>query len=214
MGVCRVSTATILPNGQTLTSTALTPKVINALMLQLTCGMLGINPPDYSQVRDAWQTQGQPFQDVNTDICYVACVPENVDYRLVRDRTYTTIPAGGGLPERVQETWTYTRGWRVTWTLYGPNSTDRARMVHSALFMDYFNDQLNLSSLFPVSDPPEIIRMPENMNAQWFERAEFHVIMYENVTETIIDGIVTSVEVKVYDASPSDPVADFTVVKP
>jgi hypothetical protein len=35
--------------------------------------------------------------------------------------------------------------------------------------------------------------------------------MYEQVTETITDGIATSVEVKVFDGSPNDPVADFTV---
>lgn len=208
------TTATIYPNGQTLTSTALTPKQINALMLQITCGMLGINPPDYSLVRDSWQTQGQPFQDANKDVCYVACVPHDVEYRLVRDRTYTTVPATPTVPEYVLETWTYTRGWRVGWTLYGPNSTDRARMLHSALFMDLFADQLSLNNLFPVPDMSTPVRVPENFNAQWFERAEFHCVMYEYVTETINSNIVKSVEISVYDASPNDPVADFTVDKP
>jgi hypothetical protein len=110
----------------------------------------------------------------------------------VRDRTFS----GTG---PVTETWGYTRGWRVAWCLYGPNSTDRARMIHSAMFMDYFNDVLSLSNLYPISDPPEPTRIPEQTNSQWFERADFHIIMYEQVTETIEDGAVTSVEVKVYD---------------
>lgn len=208
-------TATLYPNGQQLLSSALTPKAINAFLLLTTCGMLGINPPDYQQVRDEWPTQGQPFADVNTDICYVACTPWDTDYRLVRNRTYITVPAQlGGIPERVQEAWTYTRGWRVAWTLYGPNATDRARMLHSALFLDLFNDQFNSQNLFPVPDMPEPIRIPELVNAQWFERADFYCNMYENVTETILDNVVTSVEVKLYDGSPDDPVADFTVVKP
>jgi hypothetical protein len=84
-------------------------------------------------------------------------------------------------------------------------------MIRSALFMDYFNDQLNLSNLYPVPDSPEVTRMPEEWNAQWIERSDYHIVMYEQVTETITDGIATSVEVKVFDGSPNDPVADFTV---
>lgn len=209
-------TAVIYPNGQTLTSTALTPAAINKFMLAFTCGMLGINPPDYKQVRDSWPSQGQPFQNLPVDVCYVACVPESVDYRLVRNKTFSTIPATNETPEQVLETWTYTRGWRITWSLYGPNSTDRARALHSALFLDYFNDQLNLVNLFPLPDPPEPVRVPEEINAQWFERAEFHCIMYEDVTETIADNVATSVEVKVYDQDSSDvdhPLADVTVSK-
>jgi hypothetical protein len=207
-------TAILYPNGQQLLSSALTPKTINSFILQLTCGMLGINPPDYSQVRDSWQTQGQPFADVGTDVCFVACVPENVDYRLVRNRTYTTVPAQPGVEEQVQENWTYTKGWRVDWVLYGPNAEDRARMLKTALFLDWVNDELNNTNLFPLPDTPEVTRIPELVNAQWFERADFHCVMYENVTETIMDGTVQSVEIKLFDASPDDPVADFTVVNP
>jgi hypothetical protein len=88
---------------------------------------------------------------------------------------------------------------------------DRARQIWSATFIDYFNDQLNLSNLFPVSEPTEPARVPETWNAQFWERCDFAITMYENVTETIEDGAVTSVEIKVYDGSPADPVADFTV---
>ena len=201
-----MGTTTLYPGGQSLSSTALAPADINKVMLDVTCGMLGIVPPDYSQVRDVWQTQGQPFQDVNRDVCYVACVPENVDYRLVRNMAY------GGVAAVATQSWQYTRGWRVTWTFYGPNATDRARMAHSALFIDYFTDQLAAANLFPLPDPPEPVRVPEVINAQWFERADFHCIMYENVTETLNNvGAATSVEVKVYDGSPDDPVADITV---
>ena len=207
-------TATLYPNGQQLLSSALTPKTISALILQLTCGMLSINPPDYMQVRDWWQTQGQPFGDVNLDVCYAACTPWETDYNKVRNRTYITIPAQPGIPAQVQEAWTYTKGWQVSWTLYGPNAADRARSIKSALFLDWANDTLNNANLFPLPDTPEVTRVPELVNAQWFERADFHCYMYENVTETILDGTVTSVEVKLYDAAPTDPVADFTITKP
>jgi hypothetical protein len=198
---------TTYPNGQTLTSTALTPNAINLVIQPLTCGMIGVNPPDPNIVRVDWQTQGQPFVPTpGVDVCFISCVPYDVEYSRVRDRT----TSGAG---PVVETWVYTRGWKIQWVLYGPTSTDRARMIHSATFMDYFNSTLEGAALYPLNDPPEPTRIPEEFNAQWFERADFHIIMYEQVTETISYNAVTSIEVKVY-ADDLGLVADITETNP
>jgi hypothetical protein len=199
-------TATTYPNGQVLNSTALTPTNITKLLQTLTCGMIGVNPPDYARVRVDWQTQGQPSQDVGTDICYVACVPWDTDYNRVRDYAFSEVV---GPPAVLTQTWEYTKGWRVSWTFYGPNSEDNARAVRSALYMDYFSEQLSLSNLYPVLDSPEVVRAPEQYNAQWWERADYFINMYEQVTETINPGIATSVEIVVEDSS--GVVADITV---
>ena len=198
-------TTTLYPSGQSLVSSALTPSQMNALIQTLTCGMVGINPPDFSQVRVDWPTQGQPFANVSTDVTYFSCVPKDVEYSRIRDRTFVQTSN----PTILTEVWTYTKGWRVSWVFYGPNSSDRARQVKSAMFMDYFNDQLSLSNLYPLPDPPEVVRIPQLINAEWWERADFYIDMYEAVTETITDGIVTSVEVKLEDNDGL--VADFTV---
>jgi hypothetical protein len=205
------TTSTPYPNGQVLVSSALTVPAINALLQPMTCGMIGLKlpttgmPAGYSRVRIDWPEEGQPFTvNPQQDGCFLACVPHDVDYTRVRNKTLS----GSG---PVTETWTYTKGWRISWTAYGPNAEDNLRAVRSAMWMDYFNDQLNLANLFPVPDPPEVVYMPETWNAQWWPRADFSVIMYENVTETIEDGAVESLEIKVYDGSPNDPVADFTV---
>ena len=204
-----MTTLTQYPNGQVLQSSALTPAQISVIMQNLTCGMLGINPPDFSQVRISWQPEGQPYENRNQDVCYVACTPYDTDYSRVRD--YALGQTGTCDDAVLTEYWQYTKGWRVAWCLYGPNAEDRARMIRSALFMSYFNDQLNLVNLFPLPDPPEVTRVPENINGQWFERADYFCNFYENVNESIIDGIATSVEVKVYAATPDDPVADLAV---
>jgi len=198
-----MTTSTTYPNGQTLVSSALTPPQMNVLLQTLTAGMIGINPPDVSQVRVDWPTQGQPFEDVGTDIAYISCVPKDVEYTRIRERVLSQ--AGSTLTEN----WTYTKGWRVSWVFYGPTSEDRARQVRSAMFMDYFNDQLSLNNLYPLPDPPEVIRSPQLINAEWWERADFYIDMYEAVTEAITDGVVTSVEVKLNTTDGL--VADFTV---
>jgi hypothetical protein len=201
-----MTTSTTYPNGQVLVSSALTVAAINAALQTLTCGMIGINPPDFSLVRVDWQTEGQPFENANVDICYLACVPKDEAYSRVRDKTLTSPGPGTG---PVTENWLYTKGWEISWTLYGPNSEDRARMIRSAFFMDYFNDALSAVNLYPVNEPAEVRRAPELINGQWFERADFSIVMYEQVIETIEDGAATSVEIKINDKSGQ--LADFTV---
>jgi hypothetical protein len=201
-----MSTSTTYPNGQVLVSSALTVAQINTIFQPLICGALGINPPDYAKVRDSWQTQGQPYTPrPGEDVCYFTCTLEDSDYaKTARDRTFT----GAG---PVTENWNYTRQWRIAFTLYGLNSLDHARQLHSAFFMDYFNDVLSLSNLYPLNDPPTPTRIPEQFNGEWWERADFHVLAYEAVAETIQDPIATSVEVKLI--TDNGLVADFTVVK-
>lgn len=198
-------TTTPYPNGQVLISTALTVDQINIIVQDLTCDMLGIIPVDFSKVRVDWQKQGQPDVALpSQDSCFISCVLENVGYSQVRDYTRTgTGPISG--------TWVYTRGWRLSWATYGINSLDRARQIHSALFQDYFNEQFELSKLYPVLDPPEPVRIPVEHNAQWYDSSQFHCIFYEEVTETIQTPAVASVEIKVYDGSVDDPIADITV---
>jgi hypothetical protein len=201
-----MSTSTQYPNGQVLVSSALTQQQINILLQQLTCGMLGINPVDPMQVRIDWPAEGQP--DVprpSVDVCYINCVTEDSEYaKTARDRVFT----GAG---PVTEHWNYTRQWRISWDVYGPNSVDRARQVHSAVFIDYFNDVLSLSNLYPLSDPSTPTRIPVEHNLQWYDHTHFHCDFYEAVSETIQDSIATSVEVKLNtDAGLA---ADFTVEK-
>ncbi len=208
-------TSTTYPDGSTLASSALTLSQINNLMQSITSGALGVNPPDPAQVRVDFPVEGQPFvQRPSDDVCFLACVTEDEPYSRVRDQS----PGGvGSVVDPVTQTWVYTRNWRVAWTFYGPNSLDRARQLHSATFMDWFNNQLSSSNLYPVEDPPEPTRTPEQFNAQWWERCDFKIDLYEQITETLTwpadAGAVTSVEVRLYDGSPADPVADFTVTK-
>lgn len=195
------------PSGQTLTSTALSTQAMNVLMQAQTCGMLGIVPVDVAKVRVDWQPIGQPdVKRPSDDICYVACVPEDVEYSRVRDRTF----ASGGTFVAA-ETWVYTRGWRVEWDLYGPASVDRARQIQSGLFQDYFNAQFEAQKLYPVLDLREPVRSPEMHNAQWYDHASLHCVFYEQITETIQSPAVRSVEIKVFDSDGQ--VADITVPK-
>ena len=198
-----MTTTTTYPNGQALVSTALTPTTLNTAIQALTCGMIG-SAVNYALVKAEWAQEGQPFtRDPNTDGVYVNCTPAPVEYALPRDKGYTS--SGGP----VTEVHLYTKGWRVAWVAYGPTAEDYMRMVRSAMFQDYFIDQLSALNLYPVPDPPEVVYLKEEFNAQWWPRADFSITMYEAVTETIQSGKATSLEIKVYDSNGQ--VADTTI---
>lgn len=203
-----MTTSTTYPNGQVLVSSALTIQQINIIVQSLTCGMLGIVPVDPALVRISWQFQSQPDVALpSQDVCYISCTTKSTDSEyasIARDRVFS----GSG---PVTETWNYTRDWTVSWDLYGVNCVDRARQIHSAIFMDYFSDQFELSNLYSINSAPEVTRLPVEHNAQWYDHTHFACDFYEAVTETIEDAAVTSVEVKVYDGSIADPVADVTL---
>ena len=203
-----MTTTTNYPNGQSLVSTALSPSQISLFIQSITYAAIGLPvppPSSFQPVQVDWQTSGQPASTLpSQDVCYISCVPYDDEYSKIRNQTFS----GAG---PVLETWVYSKGWRIAWVAYGPNSEDRLRAVKSAMFLDYFNDQFNLQNLFPIPDYQEVQRVPELIQAQWWERADFSINVLEQITETISDSQATSVEVKVYEGTGSTPVADFTI---
>lgn len=200
------------PDGSVLLSSALSLSQINAVWQPIVCGMLGITEPaTTSLVRIKYPTAGAPFQDIADDVVYIACYTKDSPYDKIRYVTqlpgvstgggygegpYGQIPYGGGGNSSANiEQWNYTRSWTIHFTLYGPNSLDNARALRSGVYQDYFTEQLSLSQLFPVSDFPETVRVPEILDGQWIERVDFEFECYEFVTETINRQTVISVEV-------------------
>ena len=221
-----MGSAITYPDGTELLSSALTLAQINAILWAQTMGALGyVTPgqpadPTSSKVRTQWPTTGAPFQQVTDDVCYVSCLLVDEPYDKIRD-VGPLSPVGwgqdgwgnswGGTAEGPQftEQWSYTRVWEIKWCFYGPNSLDLSRALRSALYQEYLTTQLGSSNLFPVSDFPEAIRVPELINAQWWERVDFKCLMYEFVTETINKNSVASVEVIVSDGE-GNKIADIT----
>lgn len=185
------------PDGSILVSSALTISQINGILQPLTMGMLGIAAdPNSSAVRVQWPKAGAPFNDVDDDVCYLKCVPVGDPYGKIRDRQNVVDDA-----THLQENWSYTRAWKITWCFYGPNSTDQARALYSAMYQDYFTDALATAQLFPVTDFNEPVRVPELIDGQWFERVDFSAEMYEFIAEQINRQTVLSVETIVQDKS-------------
>lgn len=191
-------TTTTLPNGQVLTSSALTSGEISILFQQLTAQMLGLNPSGpndaaYSQVLIDWPTQGQPWPGgVGQDICALRCVQVDDPYDKTRD--FLIQPLDG---YDVQQMVGYTRCWKASWTFYGPSSFDHARIVKDFLFLDWAHDQLKASNLYLVTNAGSPRRAPELFQGQWWERTDLEARFYEEVTSTITLGAILNVPIDI-----------------
>lgn len=195
-------------NGQVLVSSALELSAINTVIYSLTLGMLGLPVVDNSAlVRIEYAKEGQPFiPSPDVDTCFVRCMTQDGGYDKLRD-VIEIVDPDDELKDKSDQR--YTREWVIHWCFYGPNSTDNARAVRSALYQEYFTDQLAVANLFPESDFSIPVRVPENIDGQWFERVDFEAVMYEFIIESLLDNTVKSVEVKLN--TPIGQVADFTV---
>jgi hypothetical protein len=191
--------------------TPLTPKQIQAGMQLLTANLLGLwsppNPPPpvgaeiYSAVRIAWQTRGEPFPDITQDVVMLRCVEVDNLYNRVRDVQIIPNPQDqNDPPQTLLQVTTYQRVWKTFWEFYGPNSFDRARIVHSGLFTQAIHDTFAVFNLnlYWVTNPPAPQRIPPFEDGQWWERTDFESEFNEGVTETLVVPIIASVEIKVF----------------
>jgi hypothetical protein len=158
---------------------------------------VGADTGAFNAVRVGWQTQGQPFvSSPSQDAIIVMAATSDDQINRVRNKSYTTLDEAT-LSESVQ----YTRVWLISFTLYGPSSLDHARLLKSALFMDWSHDILAALNLYAVLDIPDPRRVPEKSNGQWFEHVDFSCRFNEGVTETTTTQSIASVEVILQDAT-------------
>jgi hypothetical protein len=162
------------------------------------------DPNCFSAVRQGWQQTGQPAWNIAADICVVRCEPLDTDYGRVHDSTQTLSNITAVFTD------VYTRAWRTYWTFYGPNSTDRARAVHSALVtIQQFADLLASANWYVNPSIPQPNRVPELFQGQWWPRADLYADFNEQVTETYTTGTVEQVPVGIY--TEAGELAAFTV---
>jgi hypothetical protein len=195
-------------NGQTLNSSALTQTQIENTFQVLTTSILGEGTDPNSAVRISWPTGGAPGWDITDDVIFLKATITNDRVNRSRDRGHSN-PSDGSLTETV----TYIRVWKIDFLLYGPNSLDHARLIKSALYMDWTQTTLAASNMAVVLDVADPRRMPELFEGQWWERSDFSARFNELVTETTTVAAIASIEIDLYteDTSVSQPVREIDV---
>lgn len=186
---------TTFPNGQTLISSALTPAGINAIFQPLLAQILGIDPvqnPDqaYDAVRISWPTGGQLGWAITDDICFIRATADDDAFSQVRDEIYQPKDSTS-----LTKQMGFTQTWGIRLLLYGPNSYDRARLISSAMSLDWVHDALAASNLYAIPEWHRPERNPELYQGQWWDRSDLELKFYEQVSESLVAPAAASVDV-------------------
>jgi hypothetical protein len=206
-------TVTTFPNGQTLTSSALTDDSLFTILQPLTCGMIGLavsDPARNYMVRKAWQTAGAPAWKIDENVISIQCTPKSNWYDKVRD----VVSTANNDPTKVTTNIEYTRVWSVRFIGYGPGIFDMIRLIRTALLLSWTHDTLAQSNLYLMTELETPSRNPEQFEGQWWQRTDLGIELYEQVNETLVAPSIASVEIVVEtkDGIQNDFVVDFPVV--
>lgn len=186
-------TTTTFPNGQILTSTAISDIEIFNLLQPITCDMLGLATLDPARdyaVRRAWQQAGAPAWKITENIISIRSTLTSNWYDKLRD-VVTTKNSDISVISDIE----YTRVWSIRFTGYGPDIFDKIRLIRSALLLDWTHDTLAVSNLYLMTNMDTPVRNPELFEGQWWERTDLAIELYEQVNETLIAPSIASVEV-------------------
>lgn len=151
---------------------------------------IGADANAFFRVRVGWQKDGMPGWGPSQDV--VTCMAVVTDDRYNRIRDVSQSPLNDTTNTQTTD---YTRAWEMRFSVYGPNSTDNARLIKSCLRLDWVRSIFSAVNLYLVPDERDPLRFPENFNKQWWDRSDFRAKYYEAVQETITQQTVATAEV-------------------
>lgn len=192
-------TSSPFPNGTTLLSSALTEDGCAKLVQAITAGVFGFtidpdNPQDpaFARVRVGWPPTGAPGFLQAEDVCFVRVNAQQDAFTDTRDEV---IIPGADYTQPATSQVTYNRAWSFRWVHYGPNAFDSARLLISALLLDFTAYQFEAAALALVTEIPAPTRAPELFQGGWWDRTDVTAEFYELVTETIEQPTGISIEI-------------------
>lgn len=160
-----------------------------------------------------WQPTSQPGPTFSQDACYLRVYPdEDTQFTSLRDQYLSTNSENP--TTTLNRNISYSRIWNMALTLYGPNAFDRARLIRTALFLDWCKYALRATNLFLITNVPAPRRVPEKFQGQWWQRVDFAPRFYEGVSEVQTVPIGVTVELKIYQNADITPSVDVVVQNP
>lgn len=153
------------------------------------------DPNSYGKVRIGWLTQGQPGIQVTDDVIFLRCETYDSEFSRLRD----SVESDEDLPV-INWNDVHTRTWKVLITAYGPNSLINGKLIVGGLLnVPFFDTYLSGFNLYVNPSIEQPRRIPQDFQAEWWERVDISVEFNEQVTETFTVGTVETVVVTTYD---------------
>lgn len=163
-----------------MADTILTITQLEDLFQSLTAQILGYTGEDVNNVRISWATAGQPGFKITDNLVFLRVTSSDSPINKQRDIVY----------ENGIETESYTRVIESHWTFYGNNGFDTADFIRHSLYLQTYKDILKTNNLFMILDVPNINRIPEEFEGQWWQRSDLTINFNELVVrKTAIDPI-------------------------
>lgn len=145
--------------------------------------MLGLDPDaeeTQSAVRSTWIQPGQPGFLITDDIVFFRIMTGGDQYD---QKVYLEHGAVDSVAH-------YTRVITLILTAYGPSAPDNLERIRTCFIAGFGTLNLKAQNIFPVINPGSVIRAPELFEGQFWERADFSIIMYaKEDTSVAIPGI-------------------------
>ena len=199
-------------NGDVLTSTALTPDAFQSLLQSVIAAIFGIDAivdpqTAFYRVRCGWQQEGQPSWLITEDVCILRAVLVDEPFAKVRD---DLIEANDDTT--VTDSMGFTQVWKLHLAVYGPNCDSNARLILSAMTLEWVHDNLAASNIYwvPMSQRP--VRVPEDFAGRWWSRTDLEIIFNELALESIT--VPSAAEVDVTVMTDTGSTVDVTIVAP
>ena len=151
----------------------------------LTMTILGLAETDQSnnainqdKVRIAWPTTGAPAFKITDDVTFIRVMPSDDPIIQQRDVIHSAIDDDSDNSNRIVM---YTRSHLVQWTVYGPNSFEKADAIRNGVFLPEITEYLLENKLALITTVPAPRRAPELFNGQWWERCDLQAAFNEEV---------------------------------
>lgn len=152
--------------------------------------MLGLNPAlpaTQMAVRSTWTQPGQPGFTITEDIVFYRVVTGGDTYD---QKVY---PVQGTNTQAVE----YTRVITLAITAYGPKAADNLEQIRTSFLAGYGTLNLQKEKIFPLINPGSVVRTPEYFEGQWWERADFSIVMYAKESTTVAIPEIESAKITV-----------------
>lgn len=178
-----------------MANVVLTLKQIEDLFQNITTQMLGLDPTapeNQGVVRVAWPTTGAPAWKITQDRIFIRVTPVDNDYNKQVSTQYEPVDS-----TIVNQVISHTDVISVNWVIYGPNSYDNAKKIRSSLFLSKFKMMLSANKIYLITNVPEVMRVPELYNGQWWDRSDFSANFNQLVINKEDVNYIKSVDVTI-----------------
>lgn len=163
-----------------------TIKTYEQLIWDSIVAMLGFDPdaPEtQDKVRRTFTVDGIPDFTIEEDIVFMKVFSggDTYDQKVYTDNS------------EAQSVAYYTRTITLSLIAYGPSALEHLERIRVCFVAGIETLNLKAARIFPKIDPSSVIRIPELFDGQWWERADFSIIMYaEENTAVDIEGFAST----------------------